>query len=84
MEARPADVSDPRRLPSPQHHKPPKGATLAASASTHGPVEHAASGLTLATVLLVVSGFFVAATLFFGTKGGYYDTDNYDGNGTAH
>ena len=47
-------------------------------------MEHTASGLTLATVLLVVSGFFVAATLFFGTKGGYYDTDNYDGNGTAH
>ena len=21
---------------------------------------------------------------FFGTKGGYYDTDDYDGNGTAH
>ncbi len=27
---------------------------------------------------------FVLATLFFGTKGGYYDTDDYDGNGTAH
>jgi hypothetical protein len=22
--------------------------------------------------------------LFFGTKGGYYDSDDYDGNGTAH
>ena len=44
----------------------------------------AASGFTLATVLLGGSGQFVLATLFFGTKGGYYDTDKYDGNGTAH
>ncbi len=42
------------------------------------------SGLTLATVLVATSGFFVLATLFFGTKGGYYDSDDYDGNGTAH
>jgi hypothetical protein len=42
------------------------------------------TGLTLGTVLLAVSGFFCLATLFFGTKGGYYDTDAYDGNGTAH
>jgi hypothetical protein len=41
-------------------------------------------GFTLATVLIGGSGLFVLATLFFGTKGGYYDTDNYDGNGTAH
>jgi hypothetical protein len=41
-------------------------------------------GLTLASVLLVGSGFFCLTTLFFGTKGGYYDTDAYDGNGTAH
>ena len=27
---------------------------------------------------------FVLVTLFYGTKGGFYDTDNYDGNGTAH
>jgi hypothetical protein len=42
------------------------------------------SGFTLATVLIGGSGLFVLATLFFGTKGGYYDTDKYDGNGTAH
>ena len=41
-------------------------------------------GFTLATVLLGGSGLFVLATLFFGTKGGYYNTDKYDGNGTAH
>jgi hypothetical protein len=27
---------------------------------------------------------FVLTTLYFGTKGGYYDTDKYDGDGTAH
>jgi hypothetical protein len=42
------------------------------------------TGLTLGTVLIAVSGLFCLATLFFGTKGGYYDTDAYDGNGTAH
>ena len=42
------------------------------------------NALTLATVLITCSGLFVLATLFFGTKGGYYDTDKYDGNGTAH
>lgn len=47
-------------------------------------MEHTASGLTLASVLIFGSGLFVLATLFFGTKGGYYDTDQYDGNGTAH
>ncbi|MFM7464045.1 MAG: hypothetical protein ACKO28_00965 [Cyanobium sp.] len=41
-------------------------------------------GLTLASVLLVGSGLFCLSTLFFGTKGGYYDSDDYDGNGTAH
>ena len=39
---------------------------------------------TLGSILLVLSGLFVLATLFFGTKGGYYDTDAYEGNGTAH
>jgi len=47
------------------------------------PMDHS-SGFTLATVLIGGSGLFVLATLFFGTKGGYYDTDAYDGNGTAH
>jgi hypothetical protein len=42
------------------------------------------SGFNLGTVLLFGSGLFVLVTLFFGTKGGYYDTDDYDGNGTAH
>ncbi|MFO7630615.1 MAG: hypothetical protein R6W06_14110 [Prochlorococcaceae cyanobacterium] len=41
-------------------------------------------GFTLASVLLAGSGLFCLATLFFGTRGGYYDTDAYEGNGTAH
>jgi|TARA_B100000900_G_scaffold387741_1_gene379220 hypothetical protein len=40
--------------------------------------------MILADVLLWVSVPFVLVTLFYGTKGGYYDTDKYDGNGTAH
>jgi hypothetical protein len=43
-----------------------------------------ATGLTLASVLIATSGLFCLTTLYFGTKGGYYDTDAYDGNGTAH
>ena len=42
------------------------------------------TGFSLATVLIFGSGLFVLATLFFGAKGGYYDSDDYDGNGTAH
>jgi hypothetical protein len=42
------------------------------------------SSFNLASVLVVISGLFCGASLFFGTKGGYYDTDSYDGNGTAH
>jgi hypothetical protein len=38
----------------------------------------------LGTVLFATGGLFCLATLFFGTKGGYYDSDDYDGNGTAH
>ena len=55
-----------------------------AHSPVHPPSPMHSSGFTLASVLLGGSGLFVLATLFFGTKGGYYDTDNYDGNGTAH
>ena len=44
----------------------------------------ALSGFNLGTVLLFGCGLFVLATLYFGTRGGYYNTDKYDGNGTAH
>ena len=38
----------------------------------------------LGNILVVVTIPFVIVTLYFGTKGGYYDTDKYDGDGTAH
>ncbi|MCT0203492.1 hypothetical protein KQ302_00370 [Synechococcus sp. CS-602] len=44
----------------------------------------ALSSFNLGTVLLLGSGLFCLTTLYFGTRGGYYDTDAYDGNGTAH
>ena len=64
------------------------GATLAAALNRQGPPNNSPSmetaSFNLGTVLLAVSGLFVLTTLYFGTKGGYYDTDDYDGNGTAH
>ena len=39
----------------------------------------------LGKALIIVAIPFVIATLYFGPKkGGYYDTDNYKGNGTSH
>lgn len=38
----------------------------------------------LGKLIAVAAIPFVLATLYFGTKGGYYDSDDYDGNGTAH
>lgn len=35
-------------------------------------------------ILLILTAFFVASALFFGTKNGFYDSDNYHGNGSAH
>jgi hypothetical protein len=40
--------------------------------------------MLLGKVLLFISIPFVLSTLYFGTKGGYYDSNKYDGNGTAH
>lgn len=38
----------------------------------------------LGKILLFVAIPFVLTTIYFGTRGGYYDTDEYKGNGTAH
>ena len=38
----------------------------------------------LATALLFSAIPFVVATLYFGTKGGYYDSEDYKGDGCAH
>jgi hypothetical protein len=40
--------------------------------------------MLLAKALLLLSVPFVLTTLYFGIKGGYYDTEKYKGNGTAH
>ena len=40
--------------------------------------------MILETFLILAALPFVGLTIFFGTKGGYYDTDDYDGYGTAH
>jgi len=40
--------------------------------------------MILETFLILAAIPFVGLSLYFGTKGGYYDTDDYDGYGTAH
>ncbi|MEB3125081.1 MAG: hypothetical protein VKL00_05500 [Synechococcales bacterium] len=35
-------------------------------------------------ILVGLTVAFVIATLFFGTRNGFYDSDNYHGNGSAH
>ena len=36
-------------------------------------------------IFLIIAALpFVGLTLYFGTKGGYYDSDNYKGDGCAH
>ena len=40
--------------------------------------------MALSTVLAYVSIPFVLVTLYFGTRGGFYNTDKYEGDGTAH
>ncbi|MFN3926982.1 MAG: hypothetical protein ACK4QL_06595 [Pseudanabaenaceae cyanobacterium] len=40
--------------------------------------------LDFKTVLVGLTVLFSLTALFFGTKNGYYDTDKYHGNGSAH
>jgi hypothetical protein len=35
-------------------------------------------------VLIVLTILFSTSVLFFGTRNGFYDTDKYHGNGSAH
>lgn len=35
-------------------------------------------------ILVLLTVAFTASCLFFGTKNGFYDSDNYHGNGSAH
>ena len=39
--------------------------------------------MILETFLIIAALPFVALSLFFGTKGGYYDSDDYSGDGCA-
>jgi|TARA_R100001443_G_scaffold93092_1_gene99718 hypothetical protein len=40
--------------------------------------------MTLEFILILLALPFVSLTLYFGTKGGYYDSDDYNGDGCAH
>ena len=40
--------------------------------------------MILETFLIAVALPFVSLSLYFGTKGGYYYSDNYTGDGCAH
>ena len=40
--------------------------------------------MMLETILLLSAVPFVTLTLYFGTKGGYYDSEDYTGDGCAH
>ena len=40
--------------------------------------------MNLATVLVWDCVAFVLTTLYFGTKGWYYNSDSYEGDGCAH
>jgi hypothetical protein len=42
------------------------------------------NGITLAELLPSLAVLFSISLFVFGSTGGYYDTDAYDGNGTAH
>lgn len=35
-------------------------------------------------ILVILSGLFIVSSLFFGTKNGFYDSEDYHGNGSAH
>jgi hypothetical protein len=35
-------------------------------------------------ILVGLTAIFTVACLFFGTQNGFYDSDNYHGNGSAH
>ena len=47
-------------------------------------MEAALSSFNLGTILFFSFVPFSIACLFFGTQGGYYNTDKYEGDGTAH
>jgi hypothetical protein len=40
--------------------------------------------MDIKSILVVLSAVFTVACLFFGTRNGFYDSDDYHGNGSAH
>ena len=40
--------------------------------------------MSLANLLFWIAIPFVIITAYFGTRNGYYDSENYDGDGCAH
>ena len=40
--------------------------------------------MDIKTILIVLTSLFTLSSLFFATKNGFYDSDDYHGNGTAH
>jgi hypothetical protein len=40
--------------------------------------------LDIKLILLVLTPLFALSALFFATRNGFYDSDNYHGNGSAH
>lgn len=42
------------------------------------------NSMDIKLIIAILTGIFIVSSLFFGTKNGFYDSDSYDGNGTAH
>ena len=40
--------------------------------------------MDIKVLLTILTSVFIVCALYFGRKNGYYDTDHYDGNGSAH
>jgi hypothetical protein len=40
--------------------------------------------MDIKTILPALAVIFISCCLFFGTKNGFYDSDDYHGNGSAH
>jgi hypothetical protein len=40
--------------------------------------------MDIKTILILLTIVFTISALIFGTKNGFYDSDDYHGNGTAH
>lgn len=48
------------------------------------PLRSCTNYMDIKLILLALTAVFTVSCLFFGTRNGFYDSDNYDGNGSAH